>query len=100
LFASLGKLGPDGICLDAEDAIWVAATRRPMFLRVIEGGRITHVVKVPGRQAVACTLGGTNGRTLFCLTVDAEFEDIEEFPATARVEAVEVEVSSADGRLS
>ena len=91
LFANLGKLRPDGICLDAEGAIWVAATRRPMFVRVLEGGRITHVVKVPGRQAVTCALGGADGRTLFCLTVGVEFEDVEECPTTARVETTYVD---------
>lgn len=45
-------------CLDAGGAVWVAATNRPIFVRVLEGERITRVVKVPNRQAVACTLGG------------------------------------------
>ena len=35
--------------------------------------------------------GGTNGRTLFCLTIGTEFEDVEDFPVKAQVEAEEVE---------
>jgi sugar lactone lactonase YvrE len=95
LFADLGKVRPDGICLDAEGAVWVAATRRPMFVRVLKGGRITHVVKLPGRQAVACALGGADGHTFFGLTVGAEFEDVEECSATARVETTYVDTCSA-----
>jgi sugar lactone lactonase YvrE len=92
LFADLGDIGPDGICLDAECAIWVAATCQPLFIRVQEGGRITHRLKVPGRQAVACILGGPSGRTLFCLTVVSSFEDVKGRRPSAQVEIVEVDV--------
>ena len=36
-------------------------------MRVREGGELTHRVATPG-QAVACMLGGPDGRTLFVLT--------------------------------
>lgn len=90
LFADLGKICPDGICQDAEGGIWVAAAERPEFVRVLEGGCVTHRVGIPGRQAVACQLGGPDGRTLFCLTADEAFEDVEDCEASARVEVVEV----------
>jgi sugar lactone lactonase YvrE len=64
-FADLGTRQPDGICLDAEGALWVAAFNTGDFLRVLEGGRITDRVALPGR-AIACALGGVDGRTLFC----------------------------------
>ena len=44
------------------------------------------------RQAVACALGGVSGSTLFCLTVSEDFEDVEGWPATARVETTQVEI--------
>lgn len=50
---------PDGICLDTEGGVWVAATSANACLRVIEGGEITHRVDVD-RTAIACTLGGQN----------------------------------------
>jgi sugar lactone lactonase YvrE len=60
-------LGPDGICLDAEGAIWLASPVTREVLRVREGGEITH--RIPTReQAVACMLGGDDRRTLFILT--------------------------------
>jgi sugar lactone lactonase YvrE len=60
-------LGPDGICLDAEGAIWLASPVTREVLRVLEGGKVTHRIPT-ANQAVACTLGGEDRRTLFVLT--------------------------------
>ena len=90
VFADLGEICPDGICQDPDDGIWVAAAERPEFVRFLEGGTITHRVRTPGRQAVACQLGGPDGRTLFCLTADEAFEDVVGCGSTARVEIVEI----------
>jgi sugar lactone lactonase YvrE len=59
---------PDGICIDAEDAVWIAGPASDRFVRVLEGGEVTDVVPVPGRHAIACAIGGDDGRTLFCCT--------------------------------
>ena len=59
---------PDGICIDAEDAIWIAGPASDRFVRVREGGEVTDVVDVPGRHAIACAIGGDDGHTLFCCT--------------------------------
>jgi sugar lactone lactonase YvrE len=59
---------PDGICIDAEDAVWVAGPASDRFTRVREGGEVTDVVEVPGRHAIACAIGGDDGHTLFCCT--------------------------------
>jgi sugar lactone lactonase YvrE len=90
LFADLGKVSPDGICDDGEGGIWVAAAERPEFIRVLEGGTVTHRVNTPGRQAVACQLGGADGQILFCLTADEAFEDVEGCEASARLEVVQL----------
>lgn len=67
VWAALGKAAPDGICLDAEGAIWLASPTSREVLRVREGGEVTHRIATPG-QAVACMLGGPDRRTLFVLT--------------------------------
>jgi sugar lactone lactonase YvrE len=67
VWASLRSLAPDGICLDAEDGIWVAAPGRGRVVRVLEGGEITHIVKVEN-DAYACMLGGSDRKTLFVAT--------------------------------
>jgi sugar lactone lactonase YvrE len=57
----------DGICLDADGAVWAAAVHE--CVRVGEGGEILDRVPVgEDRFAFACMLGGTAGRTLHVLT--------------------------------
>ncbi len=95
VFADLGEYGPDGICLDQEGAIWASAFDHDVFLRVLEGGTVTHHVDVTGRRAVACQLGGSDGRTLFCLTCESPWEDICAGEAHARVEVATVDIPGA-----
>jgi sugar lactone lactonase YvrE len=71
VFAELAPATPDGICLDAEGAVWVASFQTGEFLRVFEAHSIRHRLTVPGKSAVACMLGGHDRRTLFLLTAEA-----------------------------
>ena len=57
---------PDGCCLDADGAIWMADVVNGQFCRVHEGGTIIETIAVDG-AAVACALGGHDGRTLFLM---------------------------------
>jgi sugar lactone lactonase YvrE len=59
---------PDGICLDRDEAVWVASFDEDAFIRVDRDGRELQRIKVPGRRALACVLGGVERRTLFCLS--------------------------------
>lgn len=95
VFANFERMSPLGICADSEGAVWAAAARQPLFVRVLQGGRVTHRVHVPGRHAVACQLGGRDGRTLFCLTVAANLDDYPNRQQTARVETTSVDVPGA-----
>ncbi len=93
--ASLPDRMPDGICLDAEGAIWVSSFNSGEFLRVAANGSITDRIQVDDRRAVACQLGGADGRTLFCLTYDGHLEDLRNGKAAAAVETVHVNVPGA-----
>jgi sugar lactone lactonase YvrE len=71
VFAELGAgRHPDGLCLDAEGAVWVASYTSGEVLRVHEGGEITHRVETPGRSPAATALGGADRRTLFVVVND------------------------------
>jgi len=58
---------PDGICLDEAGGIWSASPSTNECLRQVEGGAVTHRVKLD-QGAFACMLGGADGRTLYVLT--------------------------------
>ena len=94
VWADLGKSLPDGICLDAENAIWVACPTGSEVIRVKQGGEVTERIKVE-TDAFACMLGGPDGRTLFVAT--AANSDPEKCRAdrTGRIEMTQVEVPRA-----
>src|SRR4051794_28471756 len=65
VWADLGEgAAPDGICVDAEGAVWFAEVPGRRCVRVAEGGEVlaTHVAD---RGCFACMLGGPDGSTLF-----------------------------------
>jgi sugar lactone lactonase YvrE len=55
---------PDGICLDAQGAVWYADVGNTRCARVRAGGEIVQVIDVD-RGCFACVLGGPDRRTLF-----------------------------------
>jgi sugar lactone lactonase YvrE len=67
LWAPLAPAIPDGICLDADGAIWVANPSAPQCLRVAAGGEVLETIET-GQPCYACMLGGDDGATLFMLT--------------------------------
>ena len=82
---------PDGICLDAEGAVWAADVGNQHCVRVREGGQVLQTIDAD-RGCFACALGGPDGNTLYIVT--AQFPNDFHTP-TGRVLAVQVEVPSA-----
>lgn len=69
VWASLGEDPPDGICLDADGAVWYASVPGQRCVRVAEGGEVLATVEAD-RGCFACMLGGPDGRTLFVLAAE------------------------------
>jgi sugar lactone lactonase YvrE len=97
VFADLGQdARPDGLCVDEEGAVWVGNFAAGEYLRLREGGEVTHRIETPGRWAVAVALGGADRRTLYLVTNAPEFgTSIERGETRGRIEAARVDVPGA-----
>ena len=69
VWADLGGGFPDGICIDADGAVWYADVPNKRCVRVREGGEVLQTVDAD-RGCFACMLGGADGRTLFMLAAE------------------------------
>lgn len=64
-----GAILPDGMCLDAEGALWIADCHGTGVHRVVEGGKVVDHVSTAPHAVFACALGGADRQTLFmCCT--------------------------------
>jgi len=86
---------PDGICLDRDGAVWVASFSENVFVRIDRDGRERQRIDLPGRRAIACALGGSDRKTLFCLSAVTSPEEMRQRKSSARIDAVEVEIAGA-----
>lgn len=93
-WAVLENVVPDGICLDAEGAIWVASPVSATVFRVHEGGQVSDRVAV-STQPFACMLGGRDRNTLFIATAEASQPAECRAKRSGRIEFTRVEVPGA-----
>lgn len=94
LFADLPDVFPDGICLDAEGAIWVADARGHDVMRVLDGGGVAQRIAVGERTVFACMLGGPDRRELYLCTSTGSGPAMAE-KTDGRIERVRVDVPGA-----
>jgi sugar lactone lactonase YvrE len=96
VWADLGEAAPDGICVDAENAVWYAEVPGRRCARVAEGGEELATVPLD-RGGFACVLGGAEGTTLFITA--AEWRGMTDAqmvtPGSGQVLTVRVDVPAA-----
>lgn len=93
-WAELGAVMPDGICLDAEGAMWMGSPLTSEFLRIREGGEITDRIACT-QPAIACALGGADGRTLYLVSGPTTPPEEALAARAGRIDAVRVPVPGA-----
>ncbi len=83
---------PDGVCIDASGHAWTALFSEDAFVRVAPNGDVVDRIPTPGRRAIACCLGGSDRRTLFCATAVTTHEDLMQGRSAGQIETVRVDV--------
>jgi len=95
MFAELGSGIPDGICLDAEGAVWYADPLNCEVVRVEEGGRVLQKISTGQEGAFACVLGGQDGRNLYVCTYTESASVDPSAPPVGSILLAKVDVPTA-----
>ena len=93
VWADLHGAAPDGICIDAEGAVWFAEVPGRRCVRVREGGEVLRTISSE-LGCFACMLGGPHGTTLF-VTAAAWPEAMTPGSRTGQILSAEVSVPHA-----
>jgi xylono-1,5-lactonase len=70
VFAKLPEGYPDGLSVDAEGGVWVAAIFAYELVRFKPDGTVDQRVKFPARMVVSAAFGGADMRDLYVVTGD------------------------------
>jgi sugar lactone lactonase YvrE len=92
VWADLGDGAPDGICIDADNAVWYGDVPNKRCVRVGEGGEVLQTVNLD-RGCFACMLGGIKKRTL--LVIANEWRGMENIAEVARARTGQVLTTEA-----
>jgi sugar lactone lactonase YvrE len=93
VWADLQGAAPDGICIDADGAVWFAEVPGHRCVRVREGGEVVQTI-TSELGCFACMLGGPDGTTLFA-TAAAWPDAMTPGSRTGRILRTEVSVPHA-----
>jgi len=92
VWADLKDGVPDGICIDAEGAVWYGDVPNKRCVRVLEGGEVLQTINLD-RGCFACMLGGADKNTLFMMTAEWHgFERMTDGSRTGQILSVQAPV--------
>jgi sugar lactone lactonase YvrE len=91
IFARLDSEVLDGLTLDDAGGVWQCLPHDRELLRIVDGGDVTHRIKLP-LQPIACCLGGDALRTLYVVAADYTLERMARDDTWARLYAVTVDI--------
>jgi sugar lactone lactonase YvrE len=95
VWADLGDGVPDGICMDAQNAVWYADVPNRRCVRVREGGEVLQTIEAD-RGCFACVLGGPDRSTLFIIATEWNGpQNMTKGPRTGQVLAVQAPAAGA-----
>jgi sugar lactone lactonase YvrE len=95
VWADLGDGVPDGICADAENAVWYGDVPNKRCVRVREGGEVLQTIELD-RGCFACALGAPDRTTLFMMATEwSGPAGMFEGPRTGQVLTVEAPAPGA-----
>lgn len=94
VWAETGEDHPDGICLDAEGAIWYGDVGNKRCVRIREGGEILDTINLD-QGCFACMLGGKDEKTLFMVT--KEWQSVKKTSNTTQTSQVVMTEAPAAG---
>lgn len=90
---------PDGLALDSAGGVWAAMTLANQFQRISgrpgggnSAGGVTDRIDIGDRAAIACALGGAEGRTLFLLSSTDVYVERLTGTKLSRLDAVTVDI--------
>ena len=70
VFAELPKGVPDGLCVDADGGVWVAAYADGSVLRFTQKGKLDQKIDLPAKKVTSLCFGDEDLRTLYVTTAD------------------------------
>ena len=94
-WASTWPRVPDGICLDASGAVWIANPLASDCALIAPGGEVLEVIETGGLNCFACMLGGPEGKHLFMLVAPSSDAHVAAKAPLGKVLVTEVAVAGA-----
>lgn len=93
VFAKMPDGWPDGMAVDAEGGVWVAAVRASEVVHFSKEGTVKERIKVPARMVTSLTFGGRDMQDLYVVTADNSEDEVRKgtiFKARSEVPGLKV----------